>query len=143
MTSDKKGQALELFDAVCDDFPQLSRLSFRGALERNLRRSTVLGAFENDRLAGMLIYSPVLGRISFLAVHPAFRRRGAARELMLRACGLIDGETELYTYKPDPDSPQAAYLLYKSLGFIETGNVPGYREEVIRMVRRPGKSFKQ
>ena len=126
--------AVTLYRAAAQAFPGLSEEGFCDALVRNLRRGSVLGIRREGRLAGIVIFSPPLSRISFLCVHPLYRRCGIGRALMERALGSLGGCAELFTYAPDnPRAPGAAYCLSRSLGFEEAGNIPGYETAVICM----------
>lgn len=125
------GAAFAFYQAVWAEFPALSPDSFRDALSRNLARGSVRGVWCGEKLAGLLVYSPILARISFLAVHPDFRRRGIAWALMKDTLEILGGKAELYTY--EKDTP--ALALYKSLGFREAGTADGYAVPVLRMVK--------
>ena len=119
-----------LYLSVRDEFPALAPESFRGALARNLARRSVRGVWADGMLAGVLSYSPPLSRISFLAVHPAYRRRGIARALIKDALEILGGKAELFTYAGDTP----ALSLYRSLGFREEGEAEGFAVPVVRMV---------
>ena len=126
--------SLAIYRASAQDFPSLSEKSFCDVLARNLRRGTVLGVDCGGELAGIVVFSPPLSRISFLAVHPVFRRRGIGRILAEAALVCLNGCAELLTYAPEnPQAPGAAYCLYRSLGFVEAGRIPGYAAAVICM----------
>lgn len=126
--------SLAIYRASKQDFPCLSEKSFCDALARNLRRGSVLGVHCGGELAGIIVFSPPLSRISFLAVHPAFRRRGIGRILTEAALSRLNGSAELFTYaQANPQTPGAAYCLYRSLGFVEVGKVSGYAAPVICM----------
>lgn len=68
---------------------------------------------------------PHRGEVTKLLVRPSFRRRGIARRLMLaleeRAKALNKSLITL-----DTRSGDAAEPLYRSLGFIEAGRIPGF-----------------
>ncbi len=81
---------------------------------------------ENGRLIGNVGVQPAGGRskawlIANVAVHPEFRRRGIARELMLAAIQTVrKHEGRVITLQVD-DYNQGAIALYKELGFKELG----------------------
>ncbi len=125
---------LALYHVQAQAFPGLAEKSFCEVLIRNLRRGSVRGVYCEDQLAGVIIFSPPLKRISFLVVHPAFQRRGIGRTLMKTALSCLGGCAELFTYAPeDPTMPGAAYRLYQSLGFADAGYVPGYKCAILCM----------
>ena len=126
--------AMALYSAVRTDFPALSPESFREALSRNLSRGSVFGVWGDGALAGLLVCSPPLSRISFLAVHPGYRRRGIAGALMKHALALFGGKAELFTYAPKDGKDTPALALYRSLGFREAGRAPDFAVPAVRMV---------
>lgn len=92
----------------------------------------VLAAFFEGAFAGtvqvllaMPPNQPHRGEIAKLLVAPAFRRRGIARQLLLRAesAAWRAGKTLLLLDTAEGD---AAEPLYRSLGYTELGVVPGY-----------------
>jgi ribosomal-protein-alanine N-acetyltransferase len=73
-----------------------------------------------------------------LAVHPDFRRRGVARQIVqwLVTSAATAGVATIHVELRAGNA--GAYALYRSLGFAETLRVPGYyagRETAIRMLR--------
>lgn len=75
---------------------------------------------EENRLVGNVSLSPTgYGRgwiIANVAVYPAFRRRGIARQLMIAACDWIARQGDFATLQVDYDNA-AALTLYEGLGF--------------------------
>lgn len=126
--------AMALYSAVRTDFPALSPESFREALSRNLSRGSVFGVWGDGALAGLLVCSPPLSRISFLAVHPGYRRRGIAGALVRHVLELFGGKAELFTFAPTDGKDTPALALYRSLGFREAGQAPGFAVPAVRMV---------
>lgn len=97
----------------------------------------LLVAWRDDRIAGsvQLDYDtpanqPHRAEIRKLLVHPDFRRRGIARELMAEierhAVGLKRSLLTLDTRTGDSAEP-----LYRSLGYLTTGIIPGYCRDTL------------
>ncbi len=92
----------------------------------------LLGAWADGVLAGTVMLDlgmpqnqPHRAEIQKLLVHPDFRRRGIARALMERAEQAASriGRTLLTL---DTRADDAAEPLFRSLGWIEAGRIPGY-----------------
>ena len=65
-------------------------------------------------------------QVQNLSVHPAFRRRGVARQLLLSGLGWGYRRGGLLARLEVRPSNLAARRLYESLGFSEHGRKPGY-----------------
>ncbi|XOV92398.1 MAG: GNAT family N-acetyltransferase [Bacteroidota bacterium] len=54
-------------------------------LEYNLRNEVILESKQGDKITGYIIFQPLLGRISQLAVNPEFRKQGVGKSLIYKA----------------------------------------------------------
>jgi ribosomal protein S18 acetylase RimI-like enzyme len=81
----KKSAILDL--QVFHDFKTLrpSYLDKDDLLNCNLRNEMILEAFVNNESVGYIIFQPEHGRLSQIAVHPDFRRRGIGTALLKEA----------------------------------------------------------
>lgn len=129
------GKIQKLFQNTADEFPNLSEESFLSALRYNIKRNSALAVFENDAAVGIIIYSRVLSRISFLAVDPDYRRHGIGRVLIKKVLDILGGYAELFTYKPESDKyMRPSWVFYEKLGFREEGEAPDFQEKAVRLV---------
>ena len=91
--------------------------SFSEQLRRN--RSSYLGAFDGDRLAGVVLGTSDTrkGWINRLAVHPDYRRRSIARRLV-RACERVLRQQGLRMFAAliEPEN-RASEAFFRSLGY--------------------------
>ncbi|GKX28296.1 hypothetical protein SH1V18_07760 [Vallitalea longa] len=73
------------------------------------------------RIVGLLIISKKKSEICFLAVHPNYRKKGIASELLKFSFQLFNPQSTITvtTYREDDSKGIAPRRLYKSLGFIE------------------------
>ena len=91
--------------------------SFSEQLRRN--RSSYLGAFDGDRLAGVVLGTSDTRKawINRLAVHPDYRRRSIARRLV-RACERVLRQQGLKMFAAliEPEN-RASEAFFRSLGY--------------------------
>jgi GNAT superfamily N-acetyltransferase len=92
---------------------------------------------ESGRIVGnvTLLESSIRGRylIANLAVHPDFRRRGIARGLMHEALGHIESwQGRQVLLQVESDNSEAIEL-YRSLAFIQVGDVRRWQASVTRL----------
>ena len=118
-----------------DEVLAIERASFpsawsRGSYERELRNDT--SRYFRARSAGVLVgYAGMWvifdeAHITTLAVHPQWRRRGLAKQLLrlLIRRAWRQGATRLTLEVRERN--EAARALYRALGFVEKGVLPGY-----------------
>ncbi len=76
---------------------------------------------ELRQIVGALAFSAETGEIEFLAVHPAYRRLGAAKALVMHMLGLFSsGRTvSVITYRDGDPMGEAARAFYSRLGFTQ------------------------
>ena len=132
----------EILVACVDDgasvsfLPPLSRdvaraFWHRAASAVAARRRIILAAWLDGRLAGVVTLDcdtpqnqPHRAEVKKLLVHPSARRRGLARALMLAAeAAAADAGRTLLTLDTASDGAEA---LYRALGYVEAGRIPGY-----------------
>ncbi len=134
-----------------DDAPRLAQMSqlfvesgLRPAwgpvrIEWHVRdaESVVLTARYTHAIAGFAImrYADETAHLNLLAVHPAHRRRGLARGLLtwLEESALTAGTFTVGLELRAGNA--AARAFYASLGYEETGEVPGYYQGVESAIR--------
>ncbi len=103
----------------------------RAAAAVAARRRIVLAAWVEGQLAGVVTLDcdtpqnqPHRAEVQKLLVHPDARRRGVARALMRAAeAAARDAGRTLLTLDTGSD---AAAALYRALGYVEAGRIPGY-----------------
>lgn len=109
---------LELVSGVSEDFPGLDMEEYAKTLAENIDRRTALCAKADGETAGVLLFSPEERMLSFLAVKPGFRRRGAASALIGEMLRLMpEGDISVTTYREDDPKGYAPRALYRKLGF--------------------------
>lgn len=91
-------------------------------------------AWDGDEVAGLVIVEPSDGGqadVPWVAVRPAWRRRGLARTLMriAMARSAREGMTAM-TIRTVLENPQRTVDLYQSLGFTVTERQPRYRKNM-------------
>jgi ribosomal-protein-alanine N-acetyltransferase len=134
-----------------DDAPQLAAMS-ETYVEAGLRptwgaarigwhvrdaESVVLTARNLGRIAGFAImrYADDSAHLNLLAVEPAHRRRGVARRLLewLEQSALTAGTFSVGLELRKDNHVARAF--YAALGYLETGEVPGYYQGVESALR--------
>lgn len=91
---------LALVNAVADDFPGLNIVNYTETLKKNIVRKTALCVKEDNKIVGILLFSPHRHCLSFMAVHPDYRRHGIASALiseMLRR--MPEGDISVTTFR--------------------------------------------
>jgi [ribosomal protein S18]-alanine N-acetyltransferase len=103
------------------------------------REAICLGCFVAGRLAGYLVADTFVDvwHIMNLAVHPSFRRRHIASDLLEAYFEITEGEPHRGHTLEVRVSNEAAIELYRSYGFVATGVRKGYygdnREDALIM----------
>lgn len=81
----------------------------------NLQNEIILEAYHQEELAGHLIFQPLLGRISQLAIKPSLRGLGISRSLLAECQKL--SEIKRLTIMNIPEDQHASIDALQSLGF--------------------------
>ena len=83
-------------------------------------------ALDGDRVVGLILFSVNQNRLSQLAVHPDYRRRGIASQMIALMLEKLDRRRDIVvtTFREGDEKGRAARALYSRLGF-RPGNL-GY-----------------
>ncbi len=110
---------MDLLHMVKDNFPGLDMNEYRIALLDCIQNKQALIAKIEDVIVGALTFSKSAGELSFLAVHPLYRKKGIAKALITELVSQFPKGTRLsvITYRQGDEQGVAARKLYQSMGF--------------------------
>ena len=110
---------LELLELVRNSFPGLEMKEYKENLQKSIANKEALIAKKDKQVIGTLAFSSSNGELTFLAVHPQYRKMGIARNLIKKMISLFPSGSELsvITYREDDLQGVAARKLYQSMGF--------------------------
>ncbi|MCH5264677.1 MAG: GNAT family N-acetyltransferase [Lachnospiraceae bacterium] len=114
---------MNLVEIMRDHFPGLETEEkwedYQRTVEKNIQRGTAICAVDGYMLVGVLLFSTEQNRLSFMAVHPEFRRRGIATEMIRLMYTKMNRSRDivLETFREGDERGTAPRALYQSLGF--------------------------
>jgi [ribosomal protein S18]-alanine N-acetyltransferase len=118
-----------------------SPVSFLFELLKNPYSELLVAELEKRYLAGYIVWWLVAGeaQIGNVAVDPAYRRRGIARQLIQHVLDRLEGRMVESITLDVRESNIPAICLYRSFGFEEVGRRPGYyskpKEDAVLMTK--------
>lgn len=113
---------MELLKLVKDNFPGLDFKEYSNVLNKSIINQEALVAKDNEgKLVGELIFSRKDSELCFLAVHPNYRKKGIATNLVHYMIDLFPKGTilKVTTYRHGDTKGIAARKLYDSIGFTQ------------------------
>jgi ribosomal protein S18 acetylase RimI-like enzyme len=110
---------MTLLELVQESFPGLDFEAYRTALRSKIEKQEALVADDGGQIVGAMAFSGETGEIEFLAVHPAYRRKGAAKALVRHMLELFPTgrAVSVITYREGDPMGEAARSFYIRLGF--------------------------
>ncbi len=118
---------LAVLSACLAELPPLKPDSAAQLFLRNIRRDSVLTAKRQNEIVGICIWSPVLRRLSLLAVLSELRRTGIASRLLHAVLDRMPpGDVTVETFQEDDPRAAAALSLYRKFGFQKDVPLEGY-----------------
>ena len=110
---------MDLLNLVKDSFPGLDIPEYKAALSKCILNKEAIVAKMGNTVVGALSFSYSNAELNFLAVHPQYRKKGIAKELILKLFSLFSAGTELsvITYREGDLQGIYARQLYQRMGF--------------------------
>lgn len=115
---------MSLVGIVRRDFPGLETeeklADYRNTVLKNMDRGSAICALDGNVVVGILLFSVKKNMLCCLAVHPEYRRRGIASEMIERMLEKLDCSRDIVveTYREEDEKGTAARALYRSFGFV-------------------------
>ncbi|MTI47900.1 MAG: GNAT family N-acetyltransferase [Firmicutes bacterium] len=116
---------MDMATEVRNNFPGLETSkqleSYRQTVIKNINRQTAICVKDDVKIVGVLLFSYNSSCISCMAVHPDYRRKGIASEMIKKMLSLFpdDINISVTTFREDDEKGIAPRSLYKKFGFIE------------------------
>jgi len=110
---------MDLLNLVKDSFPGLDIPEYKAALSKCILNKEAIVAKMGNAVVGALSFSYSNAELNFLAVHPQYRKKGIAKELILKLTSIFSVGTELsvITYREGDLQGIYARKLYQRMGF--------------------------
>ena len=128
-----------LIPLVIGGFPCLDERSHREQIGQSIRRREALIMRDGAAVIGAAAFSQRDGSIGFLAVHPQYRRCGAARALLnfMTRHPLAGREVSITTFREGDRADTGQREEYKRLGFAEAELLTEFGYPTQRLVLSP------
>jgi len=118
---------LAILASCREALPPLSREGLLPLLRRNIDRGSCAVAEQDGVVIGVSIWSPLLSRISLLAVRPEARGKGMASALLQNALDSLPGDfVTVETFRDNDPRGHAARALYAKFGFLPERLLTGF-----------------
>lgn len=118
------GSWLEMIEIVKSNFPGLETSdqleSYKQMVIKNINRQTAICAKYDSKIVGVLLFSYNKNCLSCMAVHPSYRRKGIASNMIEKMLSLFPEDVDIWltTFREDDEKGIAPRPLYKKFGFI-------------------------
>ncbi len=95
-------------------------------VKKNMKRKSAICAWLNEQVVGVLLFSINNNMLSFMAVHPDFRRQNIATTMVEEMFENLDRTKNIAvdTYSEGDPAGTAARAFYKTMGFVEGEMIP-------------------
>lgn len=124
---------------VIDGFPCLAETSHMEQVTQYISQKQILIMRDGSTIIGAAAFSGLAGSIDFLAVHPQYRRCGAAKAFLdFMICNLFAGrEISITTFREGDKADMGQRAEYKRLGFAESELLTEFGYPTQRLVLPP------
>lgn len=112
---------MSFLDNVEDYFPGLNKENYQKTLVSCIEHKEALCAKVQGQIVGALLFSIEHCTLSFVAVHPDFRRRGIAASMMKTMLSAFPSGKDIWvtTYRAEDPKGTAARAFYFQNGFVQ------------------------
>ena len=116
---------MKMVEVVKDEFPGLETLeeleNYKGVVVKNINRHTAICVKDKNHIIGALLFSYNSNCLSWMAVHPNYRRKGVGCALMTKMIELFPNEANISvtTFREGDVKGVAPRKLYKKFNFLE------------------------
>ncbi|MEG2328882.1 GNAT family N-acetyltransferase [Anaerorhabdus sp.] len=121
---------LKLMDLVKDDFAGYKEVEFLESLMQAIAHNEAIIDKRGEDCAGLISFSKLENELTFLAVHPNYRKQGLSKKLINECLAQFEKGEEIHviTFREGDTKGIAARKCYFSCGFeeAETLTVFGY-----------------
>lgn len=114
---------MKLIDVVRWNFPGLNTQgeleNYKKTVEKNIRRKSAICALDNGKVVGFLLFSTKYNMLCHMAVHPDYREKGLASQMMNLMLNNLDRTKDIVvlTFRENDEKGVAPRALYKRFGF--------------------------
>lgn len=121
VTKNDEGQILSMMELVKDDFAGYKENEFIEAVYNAISNDEAIIEEKDGRIAGMLMCSKKEKELSFLAVHPAYRKNGVAKRLIeeMTAWFNVGDIISVVTFQEGDPKGIPARACYHACGFVD------------------------
>ena len=121
ITRNDECQILSMMELVKDDFAGYREQEFLEAVYKAIDHDEAIMEEEDGRIAGLLMCSRKEKELTFLAVHPEFRKKGVAKRLIGKMTEwFTTGDTIfVVTFQEEDPKGTPARACYHSCGFVD------------------------
>ena len=121
VTKGDEDQILSMMELVKDDFAGYKKDEFLEAVNHSIQDNEAIVEEVEGRIAGLLMCSKNEKELTFLAVHPMYRKRGVAVRLIEKMKeGFHDGDiVSVITFQEGDPKGIPARACYHACGFVD------------------------
>ena len=138
VTKSDERQIVSMMELVKDDFAGYKEKEFLQAVHNAVRKEEAIMEEEDGRIAGLLMCSKETKELSFLAVHPEYRKKGVAKRLIVKMVEwFTSGDIiSVVTFREGDPKGISARACYHACGFVDDENLRVFDYPCQRLVLR-------
>ena len=138
VTKNDEGQILSMMELVKDDFAGYKEKEFLVAVYSAISNDEAIMEEKDGRIAGMLMCSRGEKELSFLAVHPEYRKKGVAKRLIEKMTEwfTVGDIISVVTFQDGDPKGIPARVCYHACGFADDEKLTVFEYPCQKMVLR-------
>ncbi len=138
VTKNDEGQILSMMELVKDDFAGYKEKEFLEAVYSAISNDEAIIEEKDGRIAGLLMCSKKEKELSFLAVHPEYRKNGVAKRLIEKMTEwfTVGDIISVVTFQEGDPKGIPARACYHSFGFVDDEKLTVFDYPCQKMILR-------